>query len=52
MKMPINGTADGLSKTIKADYFKMGGANAMPREDGYAATFILTIRIHEEGINQ
>lgn len=51
MKYAIPKMSDELAPTVLASY-GLGGANAMPREDGYAATFILMITRHEENSNQ
>ena len=40
--VPVNAAMGGVSRTIKADYYKMGVANFLFHpKDGYAATVIL-----------
>ena len=40
--VPVNAAMGGVSRTIKADYYKMGAANLLFHpKDGYAATAIL-----------
>lgn len=51
MRLLVNTALHGVSRTIKADYFKMGGANAMPRNDGYEASFILQIERYEKALH-
>ena len=40
--VPVNAAIGGVSRTIKADYYKMNSANFLfHTNDGYAATAIL-----------
>ena len=44
MKLLINSDVDGLSRTIRAGYYKAGFANYIHIEDGRAANAVLIIK--------